>query len=405
MEQDLKGLLEIARFRSGHEDLNDYMRLLRFSIGFKPRRLKRIANKLVFIVRVRPEIGPEESQEPDSPARTQKLLFGLCCLESQYPAVFRTLLRTLGDDGGLERLMNEQLQDTEQIHLLDESDSILGQASEKSKAVHHLIAFMDAFRDILCEGDWVRKLDKDVLRELRELTVLMSTTEGSRPQELHGDERRSAMTQFVMSVKDRLVTRLGDAAPKGSDVFIRNWASSRPWFGLWYTEEESRKAWGPGRVHYELSFDTQNEDILTVSLKFNTHRALELGVRQEKLAELKDLRELKDKGFRYKDYENGWVEIAKVLYQCHCDSIHDLNDDEMESAAEELSALIKATHNVFVAGLPAPSAPTERPSTASERAMSCRVCNSTMEAMTLKDGSVGYRCDTCRKIYKPKPTS
>ncbi|MBM3300613.1 MAG: hypothetical protein FJY85_11725 [Deltaproteobacteria bacterium] len=405
IERYLKGWLEVACFRSDDKDVKDYVRLLRFSVGFNPRRVKRIFNKLVFVARVRPEICADEHQEAEQISRTQKLLFGVGCIESQYPSLYRTLLRMLDDEGGLVRLMNEQLQDREQIGRLDESLSILGNASDKPEAAQRLIGLVDAFLDILFEGDWSKRLDTDKGRELSDLIGLMSTTMGPRPEDLGEAEKRNALTEFVRRVNDRLFRLLGEAAPKGSDTAIRNWPSSRPWFGLWYTDGDARKAWGPGRLYYEMSFDTENQNILTVSLKCNTHRLRELGVMKEQLAQLKHLAALEDKGFRYKDHGTGLVEIVKVLHQCHCDSMRQLKDDEAESAADELRTLVEVTHTLFDIGLPPSSPVIERPAPVSVHAIPCKVCNSNMERMTMKDGSVGYKCNTCKKIYKPKPTS
>jgi tRNA(Ile2) C34 agmatinyltransferase TiaS len=81
-----------------------------------------------------------------------------------------------------------------------------------------------------------------------------------------------------------------------------------------------------------------------------------------------------------------------------------VNNDEVESTAKEMKELVLATRDVFD---PRPQLKVLRPDIqrlVKRQIPPCKVCGSELKQVTTSDGTTGFRCDKCRKIYKPKTT-
>jgi len=261
---------------------------------------------------------------------------------------------------------------------------------------------MDLLSDLVHAGDPDKRLDREDLQLLKHILDLTALTSDARAEVTSLEAERSALTDFCTRVKKRLNRNLPNLAPDGSDSFIRSWPSSRPWFGLWYTDKVTKKIWGPRRVYYELSFDTAKRNTLSVSLKCNTGWLADFGVHRDAVDSLKNLSIGRDNHFLVKGHDSGWLEIGKVLRECTPGHWDEVNDDEVENTAREMEKLVRATHNIFDVRSqsnvlrPDKQQPVKRP------IPPCKVCGSELKQVTIKDGTTGYRCDKCRKIYKPK---
>lgn len=400
LREYLRTLLGVAPFDGSGVALNDYLRLLRFSVGFNPRKIKRIANKLAFFNALRPDAIVSVEASWDA-WKKQKVLFGVGCLESEFPRVFHLLLSVLHDEKEFFRLIEEQLGDREPVQDLDSTRDLLGDVPNREETLEKLIDFVDVLRDILHRGDEGRALGAEGMHLLREAVSLVSVTGAHRAYLIDDSAPQSALTEFCRRVRSRVQDALGKVAPDRSDKSIRGWTSERPWFRLWYSRDAAKKLWGPGRVSYELSFDAKNRNVLAVSLKCSTERLRELGVKKEELQRLETMPGLDAKGFQYKDHGTGLVEIVKILQECTCNSIHELKDEEIEHVADQLKSLIEQTHNLFDIA-PKVTEPPAGTGKAPQPKIPCKVCKSPMAPVKMKDGSVGYKCETCRKVYKVK---
>lgn len=404
LREFVTNLLASARFDTSERTLNDVLPLLQHSVGLNPRKMKRVANRLVYAGEISPELRSAGDVGQPPRYRTQKLLLALGCLDSEFGPVFRLLASKRHDDTKLMSLIDERLRDHGQIRTLAKEQGRLGGSLNTETGVDNLVAFMDLFSDLVHAGAHDTILDREGIQLLKQAIDLITVTSIERTHLYSEDAEQSALTEFCTRVGKRLNQILPNVAPDGSDKSIRSWPSARPWFGFWFTDEVARRAWGPRRLYYELSFDTANRNTVSVSLKCNTARLGDFGVDHEAVDRLKGLSALEDHGFRVKEYDSGWLEIVKVLHGCTCGNVDEVNDDEVDSVAREMKDLVQATRDVFD---PRPQLKVLRHDIqrlVKRQIPPCKVCGSELKQVTTVDGSIGFRCEKCRKIYKPKTT-
>jgi hypothetical protein len=395
----IRAQLESAHFDSSEQTLESCLRLLKHSVGYNPRKIKRLTNRLVYAHALSPELCSSGDSGPVPHSRNQRLLFGLGCLDAEFGPLFQLLQNLRHDEKALMHLIDNRLRELERVR------ELLSDAPDNDERAEKLLTFIDLFAEILLEGDANRRLDREDLILLRQLIDLMSLTAATTTERLDIDGKHLAYTEFCTRVKNRLSRMLPESAPDGSDKFIRSRYSSRPWFGLWYTDTTTKKIWGQRRLAYEISFDVENRDAVAVSLKCNAPALREFNVTPKSMDRLRKLPTLEEKHFRTKDYDSGWLEIVKMLHECSCGHIDDISDDEVESVAEEMKELILATHHLFDPPPRPKPLQLKRAAVPEKRPIPpCKVCGSELKQVTTKDGAVGFKCDTCRKIFKPKGT-
>lgn len=395
----LQGLLATVAFPCSEVDLEDYVRLQRYSIGPNPRREKRVINRLVLLSKLWPDVCGSDDGDPAA-AVNRKLLFGLVCLEMAFPRVFRLLLSVLPQERDLALLLQEGLRAREELLSLDRDFSLFPKDSDREGRSQRLIAFLDSLVDILLNGDRNRRVDAQSTHTLSNLLRLVDAAGPSSAVDWCDDGPRGAsLTEFCRRVVDHLQRPLAKRAPDVVDRRIRIQSSGNAWFSLRYSADNNTKAaWGPGRLFYELSFSPEN--VASVALKCDTVRAAELGVPSEAIEGLNRLPVVQQGRFRFKGYGTGWVEIVTVLHACSCHSGSDPVAHEVESVAAALRELVIGTRDVLDVPLkdvtPVPQAP-------EQTQVQCKVCKNPLEPVILKDGSQAYKCGACRKIYKVKP--
>ncbi|MDQ7785529.1 MAG: P-loop NTPase fold protein [Desulfomonilaceae bacterium] len=395
-------LLGAARLNYSEETVKTAVPLVRLSIGMNPRRIKRLANRLVFAHAIDPEFFLDRDIGSHAGQLNQKMLLALGCLEDEYGPVFRLLSSTLSDDRELISLIDERLRDVAQIMDLHKAHGLLGEGDEIGDRGDKLLAFMDLFVCLLYGGDPAAKLDRESLRLLKQGIDLISAT-STVPAELSDEDAvRSALNGFRLRVKERLKQILPGLAPDASDTSIRSWPSARPWFGFWYTDDVTKKAWGPRRLFYEVSFDAESRYTVSVGLHCNASRLPDFGVDRETIDRLKTASTLRERNFEVSEYDTGRLEIVKVLHECSCNHVDEVNDDEAASVAEELKELVLATHAIFDLRPPLKVLRPDTQQVVRRSIPPCKACGSELREVTTKDGSVGFRCDACRKVYIPK---
>jgi hypothetical protein len=398
-EDRLKDLLEMVGWQCSEEDLPDYVRLQRSSIGPSPRREKLVINKLMLMSKLRPDVCFGSQEDWGEAVSRQKLLFGLMCLQCAFPSVFDLLLSVTDDQKELSLVLAERLRTQDDVLALDRASGLFQEGSDRDDLSKRLVSFVDAFAGLLFGDDQSMKLDPESARFLRELLRLAATTGPSPVPEPTGDDAKSsALTQFCHRVTGRVREMLGDRAPDRSDKGIRGQLSKSAWFSLWYAPRGAKDAWGFGRVFYELGFDADR--VVSVSLKCDTARVVELGVPRESINDLRSMALLQEPQFRFKDDGTGLVEIVTVLRQCSFDSTSPSSEDEVESVAEVLKDLILATHELFDVRYATAVPPGQHYPEQTE--VPCKFCKVPLEQAFLKDGSIGYRCPTCHRVYRPK---
>jgi len=393
----LTGLLHIAGFRDAEHDVNDYVDLLTHSVGLNPRREKLVFNRLVAELRTLLATGSGLEPENEDAARSRKLLFGMICLDMAYPKVFQ-LLRNVSSNGkALGRLMEERLRDPGEVLIMDQEFALFANGVDRAESARELVAFVDVFTNILFRGDRNAVLDAGSAQLLRQLADFPVTAFSAMPMSRKIQEREAILSEFCRQVLVRVKQLCGNGAPDASDRKVRNVESGSPWFWLWFLRDPAKVVWGPGRAIYEVSFSIDN--VVSVSLKCNATKLVERGVARDILDGLGKLPLVEDGDFHFSEYDNGMIQIENVLFECSCDSAFDLVEEEIDVVAETLKDLIDATSNLF------DRTPREEVSGRQPVAMfqvPCKVCGNPLEQITLKDGSEAYRCDICRKLYKPK---
>ncbi len=401
LEEFVSDLLRSTGFDYSERTLDSVLPLFRYSVGVNPRRIKRIEDRLVFAAAMNPEFCFASDGEPLPRYRNQKLLLALGCLDTEFGPVFRLLLSKRNDDGELTNLIDERLRDDGRIGDLDKEYGLLGGALNTGR-LNRLIAFMDLFSDLVHAGDPYGKLGREDISLLKRAIDLIALTSTMAPEPSYEESERSALTEFCTRVKRRLNKLLPDLAPDGSVESIRNWPSPRPWFGLWYTDTAAKKVWGQGRVYYEVSFDAANRNTVSVGLKCNTARLDDFGVDRGAVDRLKNLPIVSQDRYRVDEHDSGWLEIVKVLADCTCGDVDEVNDAEVETIAKELKELVRATHDIFDARTRAKVLRPDKRQAVKRPLPSCKVCGSELQPVTTKDGDTGFKCEKCRKIYKPK---
>ena len=329
------------------------------------------------------------------------MLFGLICLETAFPAVFRLLLSVLPHERDFALLLQEGLRAREEVLSLDEDFSLFPKGSDREDRSQRLIDFVDCLADILLKGDRNTRLDKEKIHLLSDLLRLVVATGPSAADWPEDDSRSLALTEFCRRVIDRVEGLLGKGAPDVFDRRIRMQSSGNAWCALRYSADNIKAAWGPGRLFYELSFSPEN--VASVRLKCDTARAMELGVLPHAIEGLNDLPLVRQGRFHFKDYGNGLVEISTAVQECSCRSVSELVADEVERVAVALQDLVAATSDLF--DLPQQGLTPGPPQSAEPPQVLCKICNTPLERMLLKDGSQAYKCTTCSKIFKPKPAA
>lgn len=405
MKDFIRQQLESIRFDRSDRTVEDYANLVRYSVGFSPRKIKRLVNRLALANALSPEVCSTGETGTAPQVRNQKMLFALACLESEFNAIFQLLLIERNDSRSLMRLIDEHLREAGQIRKLDARYGLFSGATTEESRIDKVIAFVDGLSGILYDGDENRRLEREDIALFGRLIDLTTVTAVRTAETTEEDPRRIALTEFCSRVRNRLAVMLSGIAPDRSDKSIRGPASSRPWFGLWYSESEAKQLWGPRRLNYELSFDTDNRDAVAVSLRCDSEKLSELGIGPTAVSRLKRLPLLDDKGFRVKDYDSGILEVTKVLHECSCSHIDQIDNDEVVSVAEEFKDLVQATHNLFDVRMKTKTPRPASPQPAKRAIPPCKVCGQPLEQVTTKSGGTGFKCATCRKVYKAKSTA
>mgnify|MGYP005836595809 CR=1 FL=1 len=393
----LTGLLDIAGFRDAEHDVNDYVDLLTHSVGLYPRREKLVLNRLVAESRPRLETGSGLEPGNEDTVWRRKLLFGMICLDMAYPRVFQLLRNSSSNGKALGRLIDERLRDPGEVLILDQELALFADGVDRTESACELVAFVDVFTNILFRGDRNAVLDGASAQLLRQLAEFPVTAFRGMPMTRKIHDREVILSEFCRRVVVRVKQLCRNGAPDASDRKVRNVESGNPWFWLWFLRDPAKVVWGPGRAIYEVSFNKDN--VVSVSLRCNAPKLVERGVARDILDGLGKLPLVKDGDFLFSQYDNGTIQIENVLLECSCGSAFDLVEEEIDVVAETLQALIDATSNLF------DSSPREEVSGRQSVAMfqiPCKACGNPLEQIRLKDGSEAYRCDICRKLYKPK---
>ncbi len=189
----------LTRIKVDHDsgDLQDYIGLVNYSVGFNPRSMKRLFNSLLLLHLVAEQKAVlKDVAEQAEQSEVSRILFAILCLQNAYEPVYRYLVRQkefsdevfdlLKDD---EKLMNDETLDGLRRELGHDGDPIYYQK---------LGRFMEAFyssiqlaSDETEEGEkadaTLSKEEGQTLRRIMSFSSMVSTT--AADDEMDYDER------------------------------------------------------------------------------------------------------------------------------------------------------------------------------------------------------------------------
>ncbi len=398
----LRELLDRANLNGDDRTLGRLPGLLETSVGFNPRVMKGLVNDLAFLATMRQAMVSGEDDGAEQPMHRQVVFFGILCLQRAFPRVFRHLLANVGNEAALSDLLEDGLRNERNVLKLDLAHSILDGNSPREEAASRLVGFVDLLLDCFDAGSCGKKLSPQEKGVIKEGVKLAALTDSSGATVRDSDSQKGFMREFCWRVRSRLARIVPGLAPDASSGDLRNWPSARPWFALWYGDQEAKRAWERGHVFFELGFKGPDRDTVAISLKCNTPKVLEVGVAAKAIEDLKMLPILEEEDFELHDRDGGWIEITKELKVSGLGAAGEISQEDVENVAEELKDLVEAAHALFDVAVPTQGVSKPREQKASTAKPTCKTCGAHLERVRLKDGSLSYVCRPCGKTYKVK---
>lgn len=409
MELDREGylrqLLDKAKLDGNDKTVAKLLGLLETSVGFNPRVMKSFVNDVAYLSTMRSSMNSVEDDGTEEPFAPQAVHFGILCLKKAFPRAFRYLLSSIGNDDTFSCLVEEIFRSERQVLELESACCILDGNSRGEEAASRLVGFMDVLLDCFGAGSLNKRLsrqEKDVIKEAIR-TVAVTGPAGAAIGS--SDTQKGVLTEFCGRVKSRLARITPDLVPDASSGDLRNWPSAGPWFAFWYGDQGAKRAWERGLVFFELCFKGTDWDTVSVSLKCNAPKVVDIGVPAKAIEDLKILPILEEEDFELHDRDGGWIEISKELRVSGLGAGGEISQEAVENVAEELKDLVEAAHALFDVVVPSKGSPKPGEQKASPTKPTCKTCGTFLERMRLKDGSLSYVCRPCGKTYKVKGAS
>lgn len=347
---DVAAYLEDLLTRAGlapsvfeESDIEDMACLLRYSVGFKPREIKRQLNRLLLMDLASAQ-GASRSVESARTAIDKKAFFGVTCLESAYHNVYRYLMGRLAEPGVVRDVL-EAIRSEERLWVLDERLGLLAAESEpeKKRRVKSLTAFMKRLVQIV-KRDSREELTISEVETLRNAFRKVRIVSQDHADLVFDEERDEVLKLFCHHVRSRVFEV--DFAPTGySRVLGGN--QGVLWFDFWYQAGQGLKSWGKDTLTYYLLFDLTYGATLKYGLRYRLDRLKKQGVSDETIQELQNLGYWTEKEFAYNNPRPGVVVMERKIGPISCASVAQLSEKEADHAAKELVELISRTHSLF----------------------------------------------------------
>lgn len=181
---DRSGLIEGDR--AAH--LDEYLNLVRWSVGTNPRSIKRLLNSFELLQLI---LNSQETPLVQAEQRLPRIVFALLCAQAAYPEFHRQIMEERGENDDLDEVLSDGLK--------EEDDEALAEAFELEKVD---VRTFRLFRDQLgfMSSDNEGQLELAVLRraiELSQVTSVGATRIGEAPEE----EKAIGATELVDSVR------------------------------------------------------------------------------------------------------------------------------------------------------------------------------------------------------------
>lgn len=173
----LTSMLAHVGLSVGEGDVEEYVDLVRHSIGFNPRSIKRLCNNLLLLKLVTETSGTEADRRIADSSHLTKLLFATLCMQWSHPVLFQYVARDVSG----ERL--SRLATTSELEQLI-SDGLMGDEDDRAA---NLLPFARAFYSVVDEsgdGD-LDKAELTALESILHVSVITSVTPPSEAEAEH----------------------------------------------------------------------------------------------------------------------------------------------------------------------------------------------------------------------------
>ncbi len=334
VDEYLGALMSGVGFAYNKNDLGTFTKLLRHSIGFNARNIKRLINSLVLLNIVQNDPG-QMLQVSD---HRQRVLFAVGCMESAFTPLHNYLMSRMQEDKvDLPKLLQEELQTPEKVKDLPALRQLFAEAANKDRIADRICDFMEVFVESLQmdkDGN-LSVIEIDNLRKVMALTSLTSSIGGQ--QEAAQATWQDEISLFCRRVRDKLYRGgLGPERYSRKAIGDQNWRL----YAVWY----NRPGWQQWGLSYHLIW-LPGEKEIKISLAGNWSNVSRLGWEKSQLmSKLANLDILKAQGFCFRDWEKDpdrfdfWTGLGPADWN---------SEDDVTRVAKVLETLIRETRHLF----------------------------------------------------------
>ena len=339
----VQNLLEQIGFAISDEDLDDYIDLLKFSIGFNPRSFKILANSLILMKKMMSSKNVMDQDLPE-PENLEKIIFALTCMERAYPELYHLFITKLKNRDKPLNFLAKDLASPKLILEMEALRPLFSETFDKEMMANKIKEFVRYFINVL-DTDNDKSLSNQEIENLKRVVKLSALTARGTHQ-LENDEddpRTDQITVFCRKVcEEKLSGMLGAAMyPRGHSRKANQWGDYR-YFAVWFKPDQSKNNLN-SNVCYEM--DIQPKAGNAVRLNFYVNK--NAGIDGDKMLSLSDLPIVKDGEYKF-DQDKNRVWIRKELGPVEITTQDgDINVEGANQIAQDLKKLIEATRNYF----------------------------------------------------------
>lgn len=338
----VNGLIEPLGWNESDNDIDEYLELLQWSIGFNPRKVKRLVNSLALLDKVQESRTTAKGDE-QAVKHHRKVLFGVGCMEAAYQPLYQLVLRRLNDKP--VRLLQEELASEDSILKLEALQPLFAESADKDQLASRIWRFVGVFVGLLdTDGDGLISLNEiERLRRVFSETSLTNVVLGQDQTDV-GSGSKDYFSQFVVAVTDELGKMgLGSMLPRGHNRQVREGQDGRQ-YDLWHKSS----AFGSlaGLAGYRISIKPEYEDMLGLKFYCDKGSLENRGVARECITKLCSLALVTSGEFRYSEAQ-AWAGVSREYPSFDVAIKGEVNASGAQKVAEDLKRLIDETYKTL----------------------------------------------------------
>jgi len=247
IENYIESLLEKIGFERKKENIDSYVEMVTYSVGFNPRTMKRLFNSLLLLKLVADKKKMfDDSDGIATKSEKQIILFGALCLQTAYESVYRYLQKNQDkiNQAFFEGLINEDDLQTDGRYAEIRKEL---NADNDTSILKKLSAFMDVFyKSIQLKSDnddaTLSKEEVKTLKEIISFSSLTSTEASTVKTNVDSVARNENRNLAKVNADSLKVKHDGDLKKLGEQNFIVYQAkkSSDAGIVLWVTKGKTK---------------------------------------------------------------------------------------------------------------------------------------------------------------------